>query len=261
MSAGTSLYRSQLLDAITGGCLRPGGLALTDRALAHCALPRGARVVDIGCGLGTTVAHLRDRLSLDAVGIDRDAALVRRAAVRHRGAPLVCASGTALPVRDGAAAAVLVECTLSSAADPAPLLDECRRILAPGGMLAVTDLYARDESGLASARAVAAPPPDSPQVPRCAAFLAGLTTVAGLTAAVVRAGFALRAVEDHSTQLAGLMGRLLMEHGSLAPFWELVCACGGDPDQTERALARARPGYLLLLAERVERDGEDNHER
>jgi len=238
--AAARLYRSPLLDEVTGGCLRPGGLALTDRALAGCTLAAGARVVDVGCGLGTTVAHLRGERALDAVGVDRDADLLRRAAARHPGVPLVCASGARLPLPDGSAAAVLLECTLSLAVDPAPLLAECRRVLAPGGKLAVTDLYARDESGLAGARALS---------PSCAA---GLMSAAGLAGAVVGAGFALSAVEDHSRALAGLMGRLLMERGSLEPFWEMVCASSGDTRATEQALRRARPGYLLLLARRVE---------
>ena len=30
-----------------------GGLTLTDRALALCGLPEGARVLDVGCGVGS----------------------------------------------------------------------------------------------------------------------------------------------------------------------------------------------------------------
>ena len=45
-------------------CLRPGGLELTDRIVALARLPRGARVLDVGCGSGATVAHLADRHGL-----------------------------------------------------------------------------------------------------------------------------------------------------------------------------------------------------
>ena len=52
-----------------GMCERPGGFELTDRALALARLSAGARVLDVGCGLGASVAHLVDHCGLRAVGL------------------------------------------------------------------------------------------------------------------------------------------------------------------------------------------------
>ena len=44
------MYEHTAIREATGDIIRPGGLALTDRALALCQLPAGARVLDVGCG-------------------------------------------------------------------------------------------------------------------------------------------------------------------------------------------------------------------
>ena len=51
------LHENGLLEEVTGGLVRPGGLALTDRAMGHCGFGAGARVADVGCGAGATVGH------------------------------------------------------------------------------------------------------------------------------------------------------------------------------------------------------------
>jgi arsenite methyltransferase len=241
VSAGLKLYRSPVLDEATQGALRPGGLELTERALAFCALPPGATVLDVGCGLGTTVAHLRRERGLDAVGLDLDPTLLRRAARRDPGARLVRASGTSFPLRDGSVAAVLMECSFSlvaQTADTARLLGECRRVLAPRGWLVVTDLYARDEAGVAAAQVA------------CPACAAGLRPLSDFAAALGAAGFGVRVFEDHSRELAALMGRLMLGGAERGSFWELAAAPGRGASEAERAVRAARPGYLLLVAVR-----------
>jgi arsenite methyltransferase len=251
----SALYRSPLLERAGDGWLRPGGLALTERALSILRLPAGARIVDVGCGLGATVDHLRRTHALDAVGVDVDPVLVARATARYPGAPFACASPGALPLPDAGAAAVLLECTLAATDEPARLLAECRRVLAPEGLLAMTDVYARAGAEGAVARARGASPACAP----------GMMSRAELEEALARAGFTVTAFEDHSRALAALLGRVLMEHGTLAPFWGLVCA-GAGRDKTgdktgdegahkreaERAIMDARPGYMLLIARRRE---------
>ena len=44
------LYQRELFRLASVDCLRPGGVELTERGLAHCAFGGGERVADLGCG-------------------------------------------------------------------------------------------------------------------------------------------------------------------------------------------------------------------
>jgi SAM-dependent methyltransferase len=221
------------------GQLRPGGLALTDRAIALCGLPRGARVWDIGCGLGVTVERLIVEHGLDAAGVDWSPDLLRAGGERSPGLPLRCATGADLPCPTGALDGVLLECSWSAmarhadGATPDPIVAECRRVLRPGGRLAITDLYAR----------AAAPPGPAPLGDAC---WSEMPTEPEIRAELTRHGFTVEVWEDHSVALREFAARLILEWGSLTP---LLGAGAAAPD-ARAALAAARPGYFLLVARR-----------
>ena len=59
--------------------IRPGGLRITERAISLWKLPPGARVLDVGCGQGESVTHLREKYGLDALGIDASLEMVEAA--------------------------------------------------------------------------------------------------------------------------------------------------------------------------------------
>lgn len=42
------LYQRELFRLASADCLRPGGVELTERGLAHCAFGVGERVADLG---------------------------------------------------------------------------------------------------------------------------------------------------------------------------------------------------------------------
>lgn len=220
--------------------LRPGGLALTDRALAACALPAGARIWDIGCGRGTTVDHLIRHRGLDALGVDSSQALLDAAREAMPWLPLVRASGDALPCASESLDAVLAECSWSAMAgnaDPgdgqSPVLAEFRRVLRPRGWLILSDVYAR-----AAARTPATPLGDG--------CWRTLPTELEVMAAVTRHGFVIELWEDHGRALREFAARMILEHGSLDPLW----GAGGDRPASRTALRAAQPSYFLLIARR-----------
>lgn len=218
-----TLYESGLIEPASDGLLRPGGLALTERALAGCALPRGARLLDLGCGTGISIAHLERTFGLEVLGLDVSPLLLGRGRVAGFG-PLLRADGAALPLSAGCVDAVLMECVLSVTEDPARVLSECFRVLAPGGSLAMTDLYVRSSSG------------------KSAGCSSGPWTREELITLLGTQGFTVRVWEDHSRALAELAARLVMVHGSLGPLWEYACGAHCKPRDG------ARPGYFLLVA-------------
>ena len=61
---------------------RPGGLELTKKAIYALELEPGAKVLDIGCGLGATLSCLSEEFSADVYGLDSAPAAVKKAGAR-----------------------------------------------------------------------------------------------------------------------------------------------------------------------------------
>ena len=226
----TCVYEQPALREALGDVLRPGGLALTDEALAACALQPAARVLDVGCGAGATVAHLRDR-GLAALGLDVSSTLLRSGRSARPDLPLVQAWAERPPMADGAVDAVLAECSLSLLADVGAALAEFWRVLRPGGRLILADLYLRTPDGR--------PRPRERQPVSC---LRGALTRAEIEALLTGQGFELAVWQDRSDALKALAVRLILAGIPLAQFWGSACgdAAGG--------MAGAKPGYFWLVA-------------
>ena len=100
------------------------------------ALQRGDRLLDIGCGGGLL---LRDAMAMDAdaTGLDHSAEMVELARRRAPGATVVEGSADNLPFADGMFTAVSMSVVFFFVEDPIRVLQESRRVLAPGGRLAI----------------------------------------------------------------------------------------------------------------------------
>lgn len=231
------VYEESALRQVAGETIRPGGLALTERALAFCSLPPGARVLDLGCGIGATVEHLGMRRGLLAIGLDASTPLLREGRERQARLLLLQARGERLPLAANSADAVLAECTLSLMADLDRALAECHRVLRPRGLLAVTDLYVRQPGGAAALH----------RLPLCSC-LSGALPRKELTGRLQAAGFEVLLWEDHTAALKGLAAQLIMAHGSLDSFWRRMVPSGVAAAEIAPAIAAARPGYFLLIA-------------
>jgi SAM-dependent methyltransferase len=99
-------------------------------------LAAGDALLDVGCGGGLL---LRDALAAGAAatGLDHSEEMVALARERAPGAHVVHGSAERLPFGDGAFTAVSMSVVFFFLPDPAAALAECRRVLAPGGRLAV----------------------------------------------------------------------------------------------------------------------------
>ena len=101
----------------------------------------GRLAVDVGCGTGFVTASLIHR-GWAAVGADFSGPMLAEARVAAGGTlRLVRARGETLPVRDGQASLITCGTSFHWLA-PAPALDEFRRVLEPGGWVALFWRYA-----------------------------------------------------------------------------------------------------------------------
>ena len=198
----------------------PGGLTLTKLVIDYCAFMPDAKVLDVGCGTGTTVEYLCETYGLQATGVD--VAEVRLAQGRNRtpGLQLIHASGESLPFADASFDGVVAECSLSVMQDVTKVLAEISRILMPGGKLAITDVYwpASDCS-------------------------AGYLNNHQLEKMLAENGFSIVIWEDQSTFLREFVACYIMEHGTMDELWQCI------------ATPKAKLGYFLLVAEKCQRKG------
>jgi SAM-dependent methyltransferase len=114
------------------------------RAAARLRLTATDRFLDVGCATGAAVRDASVTVSL-AVGIDRSAAMVRRARVLARalpGAVFVMADADQLPFPAATFSAVLSASTLRHISNPTRAVCEMARVVRPGGRIVVADFVA-----------------------------------------------------------------------------------------------------------------------
>ena len=262
------LYQQASFRLAAGCEFRPGGMDLTRELAVACALQPGDRVLDLACGVGSTASYLSREWGANVSGLDASPEFLAEAKARDEDVEWVLGQADALPFPDGRFDCVFAECFLSGYADRAAVLREVRRVLRPGGYLALSDMYLREPD--------AAPLTDLAPAATC---LRGARSKEDTLAAIESRCFRVTVWEDRSKALKGLMASLIMAYGSAAAFWEAAAgesggagACdhtaghttadatgdgggGCGPDAACSAAARAaalsaaRPGYYLLVAE------------
>jgi SAM-dependent methyltransferase len=134
--------------------------ALTDRILEVAGVADGRRVLDVGCGFGGALDHIRQRhTGCRLVGLNIDENQLRRARGLlgvPREIAFVTADGCRLPVADRSLDHVLaVEC-LFHFPSRRRFFREAARVLRPGGTLALSDFLAASGSSGRFATAVRA---------------------------------------------------------------------------------------------------------
>lgn len=207
MRTSSKVYETGPLRDVTGTTIRPGGLALTERAVDFCSFTAGARLLDVGCGAGGSVEHLRVRYGFDARGVDVSPLLIAEGLQRNPELPMSEAAAETLPYPDGSQDGIFCECVLSLLTEPLQALAEFRRTLSSGGFLILSDMYSRDT--------------------------ANRQTEAWLS----ESGFTILLWEDHTPLLRELAARLILADCSLEG---LCCTAAGPGEKPGYYLLVAR---------------------
>jgi arsenite methyltransferase len=137
----SAVYGSPLTELLVGDSLHPGGLGSTRDLLNAGRLEPGARLLDVGCGLGASAQVAATEFGLRVNAVDANGPVLARA--RSRAGDLRVHWDVAalpdLPFEDEAFDAVLAECVLSTV-DRRPALTEIARLLRTGAALLLSDV-------------------------------------------------------------------------------------------------------------------------
>lgn len=228
------LYRTTAVRERLGPCLRPGGETLTRRILELLRPAAEAIALDAGCGTGASMGLLSAYGIENVLGFDLDLDLLGEARREHE--KISQADLAHLPLPDGCLELILCECVWNLTEKKA-VLAEFARTLAPGGHVAVTDIYARG-----SLRQHGKWP-----VRCCFAQATGLAEVRDL---FHEAGLRVEVLEDHTPLLTRTAAEFVFAHGSLKGFWQAVTGDATLAAEACEAAAASRPGLFLLIARR-----------
>lgn len=183
---------------------------------------RDARVADIGCGGGTTLAWLSKHSGYVLSGAEPDADLVAAARENCPTAAFVRAGAEALPFHDGAFDAALMECVFSLLEEPVAAVSEAKRIVRPGGVFVLTDLYARVKEDLSFKQN---------------ALLRHIYSRQTIEAFFGGAGFTLDGFIDRTADMGSLIAQMIMDGA------ELDCV----DEETVKYLRRAEACYGIWI--------------
>ena len=114
----------------------PEAVRLRARSYQLLRLPPGATVVDVGCGTARAVAELAGHAA-HPIGVDLNPAMVAAARRRFPGIDVRAADVAELPLGDGQVHGYRADKVYHVLPDPHAALAEARRVLVPGGRIAL----------------------------------------------------------------------------------------------------------------------------
>ena len=191
--------------------------------------PGADRALDLGCGRGERLGALGKRFPrMRLFGVDRDGDMLSLARW-NTDASLHLSDAAGLPFGEECFDLALCECSLSLFAEPEKSLEELWRVLSPGGVLILGDIYARVL-------------PEAGTVCRGEGIIGAVYGRGNIESMAMDAGFELMHYDDRSGDLAAMAAQMIFDGGM----------CGCMDAETMAMLRRVKAGYGLWIFKKEE---------
>ncbi|MGV8905689.1 MAG: DVU_1556 family methyltransferase [Acetobacterium sp.] len=234
-------YENPNMREVTGPTLRPGGFSLTEEAVQFCGISSEDKVLDLGCGMGATIAYLYEKHEIRGVGLDPSEKLLEMARKKSDSLEFVLGSGAYLPFEKEAFNCVFAECTLSLMDDINQTAAEVFRVLKENGYFIISDVYARNPQNINALENYA-----------FNSCMRGLHDLDQLKSNLESCGFEIIHFNDCSDLLKALLVKIIFSYGSMDAFWSKTtnnngCTAGC---QFQEILKACKPGYFMMIAKK-----------
>ena len=247
-----AVFSNPAVRWLLGDELHPGGEDLTRRLLSMAAPRAEERLLDVASGAGATAILAAREYRCAAVGVDLgdDAVAGARSAAADAGlsarVTFEAADAGQLPFADASFDVVVCECALCTFPDKLTALSEMRRVLRPGGRLAMSDVVADHERLPADLRGPMA----------TVACIGGALTDDGYRQLLERAGFSVLDSGSAEAEVAKMAERVssrlravrILGLDGLAPIEGGLRRAIELAGEAERAIAGHALGYGLWAA-------------
>jgi ubiquinone/menaquinone biosynthesis C-methylase UbiE len=239
---GIRVYENPLFESLTGSTIRPGGLDITKRGMEFCTFPKNARLLDIGCGKGASVEYIAGEYGYRCTGIDSSAYLINEGLRRNRELLLIEGKAEKLPFKDcgneGCFDGILTECSLSLMNDKPTVLDEIKRVMKKKGFWIISDIYIRNGKQKSSSNL---------QVHTC---LRNAFNLNDLRKLLLKNGFNILLLEDHTRALKETMANIILEYGSVDIFWKRILGGSHGCEFLNTQTKGIKFGYFLMVVQK-----------
>jgi ubiquinone/menaquinone biosynthesis C-methylase UbiE len=133
-----------MLDDLGMQWLHPGGILSSERLLEQLAITPGMRVLDLGCGVGSTCRYLARKYNCTVVGLDLDPEMILQARARSRshryaGIEYCEADANDTGLENDSFDRVIVQ-SVACFNDKPTLLKEITRLLKQGGQVGLNEV-------------------------------------------------------------------------------------------------------------------------
>lgn len=145
-SCCTNFYENDVVKFLLGDSFHPGGLDLTLELVKTFKLSAGENIIDIACGLGTSLIEIINRFEVVGIGLDLSFTNLQIALERAKKKrvetqlTLIQADTHTLPFRSGSTKSIMSECSFCIFIDKNTVASEINRLLEYGGIFGFTDV-------------------------------------------------------------------------------------------------------------------------